>query len=708
MERRGTVTPPVKNSLQNLASENNFAPSKRKFTEMKKLLLLANLLILNHLCRAQADEWHIVADRIDPSNYFGVTMANGMVGLVSSPEPMHLGASVLNGTYDNYFRGRVSNILQGFNFLNMNLDVDGRRMGRADISGYRQVLDMKNAELTTSFEVGDKLSVSQTMLALRHLPYSALVQMEIRAKKDCEVVVYNEIEAPAHLQDVRNVYAEIDRPHALIPLMSSVAKSPTGETTVAATTSFIFEEKHGSEPKIIHEDWDFNRHLTKFYKKLKAGETYRFSLVGSTISSQQTADPFNESERLTIFAALERAPRLLKRHRAAWDELWKSDIQIGGNTDDARDVHFALYHLYSFARAGTANSLSPMGLSGLGYNGHVFWDTELWMYPPLLVLQPEMAKSLLEYRFQRLGAARDNAFKHGYRGAMFPWESSKTGDEDTPVWALTGPFQHHITGCVGWAFWKYYEVTKDKQWRDSRGWPDLQAAADIWASRVDRNGPGHFDIVNVIGADEWQENIDNNAFTNGMAKTCLDYATLAAKELGIAPDPDWAFVAQNIPILKFPDGTTKENETYDGVPIKQADVNLLAYPLKVITDPAQIKKDLDYYEPRMATDGPAMGSAILAVSAARSGDAVRGYDLWKKSYAPNRVPPFGVLSECAGGTNPYFATGAGGFLQATMMGFGGLDIGPGGVSQLKTKLPAAWKSLKITGAGAEERVFEVH
>ena len=100
---------------------------------MNKLFLLLNLLIFNQLATAQNDSWHIVADQIDPKNYYGVTMANGMIGLVSSPEPMHISTSVLNGTFDNYFRGRVSNILQGFNFLNMNLDVDGRRMGRADI-----------------------------------------------------------------------------------------------------------------------------------------------------------------------------------------------------------------------------------------------------------------------------------------------------------------------------------------------------------------------------------------------------------------------------------------------------------------------------------------------------------------------------------------------------------------------------------------------
>ncbi|MEZ4894276.1 MAG: hypothetical protein R2778_14830 [Saprospiraceae bacterium] len=448
-------------------------------------------------------------------------------------------------------------------------------------------------------------------------------------------------------------------------------------------------------------------HLAKFYKKLKAGETYRFAVVGTLISSAHTVDAHNEAERLTIYAALERTERLLKRHREAWDNLWSSDITIEGDPEATRDVHSAMYHLYSFGREGTALSLSPMGLSGLGYNGHVFWDTELWMYPPMLLLHPEIARSFLEFRYQLLDQAKQNAFSHGYKGAMYPWESTTTGQEETPIWALTGPFQHHITGCVGWAAWQYFLVTRDTTWLRDRGWPMLKEIADFWASRVERNGKGHFDINNVIGANEWQENIDNNAFTNGMAITVLNYATEAAKTLGLSPDPDWLYVANNIPILQFPDGTTRENATYKGEIIKQADANLLSFPLKIRTSPAQVKQDLDYYQPRMSPEGPAMGNAILTVLAARDGDAERAHDLWVKSYKPNEVPPFGVLSETAGGTNPYFATGAGGFLQATIMGFGGLDIGPEGVQQLSTKLPKKWKSLTISGIGPEKKTFTV-
>src|SRR6476659_7636492 len=168
--------------------------------------------------------------------------------------------------------------------------------------------------------------------------------------------------------------------------------------------------------------WDNNMHLMKFSKKLKAGDTYRYSIVGSSITSAHHDDPLNEAERLTIFAKLQGRERLIEMHNKAWDELWKSDIEIEASgpsftaeiAQNQQDIHSMLYHLYSFVREGSANSPSPMGLSGLGYNGHVFWDAELWMYPAILVMHPELAKSMVEYRFQRLEAARKNAFANAF------------------------------------------------------------------------------------------------------------------------------------------------------------------------------------------------------------------------------------------------------------------------------------------------------
>jgi trehalose/maltose hydrolase-like predicted phosphorylase len=674
---------------------------------LMKTLFTASLLLFFFRLQAQ-DPWKIRAEKIDPANYYGVTVANGMIGIVSSHEPFRVKEVVLAGAYDLYGRGRVSNFLRSFNLLNMELDIDGKRVTASGASNMKQELDMKSASFTTSFDYGEGASVSYTYYSLRHLPFTVLMDVTVTAKKAITIGASSVMEAPDALRDVQNYYNEIDRPHVVISLLTSTASSPTGKLQMCASNSFLFSEAHGHEPRVIHEMWDNNRHLMKFSKKLTPGESYRFSIVGSSITSAHHDDPLNQAERLTIYAKLEGRERLLRFHTKAWEELWQSDIRIEGDAQAQQDVRSMLYHLYSFVREGTDNSPSPMGLSGLGYNGHVFWDAELWMYPAVLVMQPSLAKSMIEYRFQRLDAARKNAFANGFRGAMFPWESAATGVEETPVWALSGPFEHHITADVAIATWNYFAVTRDTQWLRDKGWPILSATADFWASRVERNGPGRYDIRNVVAADEWAENVDNNAFTNAAAKANLQFATLAAGILQIRANPDWAQVASNIPILKMDDGVTREHATYRGEGIKQADVNLLAYPLREITEKSQIQKDLQYYETRVPDEGtPAMTQGVFALLYARLGNRQKALHWFRDAYVPNLLPPFRVIAETKGGTNPYFATGAGGVLQAVIMGFGGIDLAPEGVRQVKSVLPEGWKSLTITGVGPERKTFTV-
>jgi protein-glucosylgalactosylhydroxylysine glucosidase len=673
---------------------------------MNRLLVLL-FFIPGGLLLAQ-DPWKIESYKIDPSDYYGVTVANGMIGIVSSPEPFKVKDVVLAGAYDLYGRGRVSNFLKSFNLLNMTMDIDGNRVTGKNVLNMKQSLDMHAASFSTSFDYGDKASVTYTYYSLRQLPFTVLMDVNITAKKDITISTASVMEAPDALRDVQNYYNEIDRPHVVISLLTSSAKSPTGKLLMCASNTFLFNEQHGQEPRVIHEMWDNNMHLAKFSKSIGAGERYSFSIAGSSITSAHHDDPLNEAERLTIFAKLQGRDRLLKFHQEAWDSLWTTDIRIDGDAQAQQDVHSMLYHLYSFVREGTAFSPSPMGLSGLGYNGHVFWDAELWMYPALLVLHPELAKSMIEYRYQRLEAAKRNAFANGFKGAMYPWESAESGVEETPVWALSGPFEHHITADVAIAAWNYYAVTQDKQWLREKGYPILTATADFWTSRVERNAPGHYDINNVVAADEWAENVDNNAFTNAAAKENLKYATQAATILGITPNPDWMIVANNIPILKMENGVTQEHAGYHGEGIKQADVNLLAYPLKQVTEPKQIQKDLEYYESRVPNEGtPAMTQAVFTLLYARLGNADKAYHWFKESYEPNLNPPFRVIAETKGGTNPYFATGAGGILQSVLMGFGGLEITPNGISQVKSVLPKQWKSLTMSGIGPQKKTYSV-
>ena len=656
----------------------------------------------------QTDPWVIHANQINPADYYGITVANGMIGIVSSPEPFKVKDVVLAGAYDLYGRGRVSNFLKSFNLLNGYLEIDGKRVDGKNSTNFTQALDMQHAAFSASFDYTDKATVTYTYYSLRQLPFTVLMDITITAKKDINITAASVMEAPDALKEVQNYYNEIDRPHVVISLLTSSAKSPTGKLLMCASNTFLFSEAHGMEPRVIHEMWDNNMHLMKFSKHLKAGESYTYSIAGTSITSAHHDDPLNEAERMTIFAKLEGRERLIAFHKKAWNELWKSDIKIEGDDQSQQDIHSMLYHLYSFVREGTDISPSPMGLSGLGYNGHVFWDADLWMYPAILVLHPEMAKSFVEYRFQRLEAAKRNAFNHGYKGAMFPWESAGSGAEETPVWALSGPFEHHITACVGLAAWNYYCVTQDKEWLKERGWPLLKETADFWKSRVERNGPGNFEIKNVVAADEWAENVDNNAWTNASAKAVLKHAMEAANILGIKGDSDWITVANNIPILKMENGVTSEHATYHGEGIKQADVNLLAYPLKEITDSAQIKRDLEFYEKRVPDEGtPAMTQAIFTLLYARQGNAEKAWHWFKDAYIPNMNPPFAVLAETKGGTNPYFATGAGGVLQSVMMGFGGLEISDKGIIQVKSVIPKQWKKLTITGVGPGKKIFSV-
>ena len=672
---------------------------------MKKLAIIAILFVVGFSSSAQViNPWKLEAKNWDTKNYYGVTVANGMVGIVSAQEPFKVKDVVLAGAYDLYGRGRVSNFLRSFNLLNMQVSINGEQINANNTQNFVQSLDMQNASFTASFDMGDKASVQYTYYALRQMPFTVLMDVVVTAKRDIDLGAASVMEAPDALKEVQNYYNEIDRPHVVISLLTSSAKSPTGKLLMCASNTFLFSEAHGAEPRVIHEMWDNNMHLMKFGKKLKAGTTYRFSIAGSSITSAHHDDPLNEAERMTIFAKLEGRDRLIDHHQKAWADLWKSDIQITGDDQAQQDVHSMLYHLYSFVRAESNLSPSPMGLSGLGYNGHVFWDTELWMYPALLVLHPEMAKSMIQYRFDRLPAARRNAFNHGFQGAMFPWESAGTGVEETPVWALSGPFEHHITADVAFAAWNYYCVTQDKEWLRTTGWPLIKETADFWLSRVERKALGHFEINDVVAADEWAENVDNNAFTNAAAITNLQAAIKTATILGLKANPDWELVAKNIPVLTMPDtqgeavGVTREHATYVGEGIKQADVNLLAYPLKTITDKMQVKRDLDYYSKRVPNQGtPAMTQAIFALLYARLGETDKAHHFFVDAYTPNLNPPFRVIAETKGGTNPYFSTGAGGIIQSLLMGFGGLDITEKGIVQLPTKLPIQWKKMTISG-----------
>lgn len=659
-----------------------------------KILLLVFLLVSRAVCSYAQDGWIIEAD--DFSTYYGITSANGTIGMVSSPEPLKCSMVVLADAYDRFGRGRVLNFLPETNPVEAEISIDGKVVRAKDARDYVQRMDLRTGTFSGELSFRDH-RIEYSYKALRNLPHAVMMEVTVRAGSDCKIRIDNIHSVPASMRDASLTSRSLVFHHkegTRLDLMTTAASSPTGRVRTVASSAFIGLESPA------HLPYDEDSHRNRVEVSLEKGKTLSFCIVGALISSAHTADPLNQAERIVTYACLQGKEELERRHENAWRKLWMSDIAIEGDSKAQLEVRSMLYHLYAFNRMDGAFSPSPMGLSGLGYNGHVFWDSEMFMFPSLLVLHPEMAHSMLQYRFERLEQARKNAASYGYAGVMFPWESADAGSEECPVTSLSGTFQHHVTADVGIAAWNYWRVTGDLDWLQSVGWPLLRETAAFWASRVDYED-GEYHIRNVMCADEWALNVDDDAYTNAAASLNLRYACEAAAVLRKAGIPAtapaiWKTISEGLHFETFGDGITREHSSYAGAGIKQADVDLLAWPLCVVSG-KQAMKNLEYYSGKVPQKNtPAMTQCMFSVICSRFGKAEDAACWFFDSYRPNLNPPFGVIAEFKGGTNPYFLTGAGGAIQSVLFGFAGLDITDRGLVQKNGVLPQGWTKLTVT------------
>lgn len=664
------------------------------------LCFILGIILSATSIRAEEERlWQLHAVDIQ-APYAPAPMANGCIGILPQKEPFAVEHVMLNHVFDAASPHVVSRVMRGINPFCLSMKIDNKKVDTSNISDWQQTIDMRRAVHQTSFHTLEKADVSYELCALRNLPYAGLIRVTVQACKDMLLEVRSGMGIPDDYSQSSIRYCEMEADGNRMYMLESDATSRFGYRRVASTSSFLF---NGEQIKPMYDE--ATRELF-FSIQLKKGETFCFSLVGSVCSSRDFFDPYNEAERQVIYALHEGEEALMQAHYRLWDELWQSDIRIEGDDNAQRIVRFALFNLYSSCRGGSRLSIPPMGLSLQGYNGHIFWDTELWMYPPMLLLNQDIARSMLDYRFDRLPAARKKALAYGYRGAMFPWESDDSGEEATPTHALTGPFEHHITADIGIACWNYYCVTRDMRWLQREGYPLLKEIADFWVSRVTRNQDGSYSIHNVTGADEYANGVTDNAFTNGAASLALKYACQAAEICGEKVPEIWREIGENIRVLQFENGVTREHSTYKGEMIKQADANLLAYPLGLITDEYRQRQDLEYYAERIdQKDGPAMSYSVYCVQYARMGEADKAYEMFRRCYEPNLRKPFGVISETPTSNNPYFMTGAGGLLQAVLNGFCGLQITDEGIVQLPSVLPSHWKRVTVTGVGSDKKTY---
>lgn len=664
---------------------------------------------------SEPDAWRITAVNPDASDYYGVTVANGQIGIVSSPEPLKTGKIVLGGVYDVIGRGRINQFMPAPKMLDVDMKLGGRTVNRRNIKDFTQTLNMKDARFECSFTMPGRADVKYSYTALRNLPYNCILSATVVPLEDIRMDVSNVLSTePVWRDPVENFNTVANGPDKY-SIASTTVKSPVAGIEVGVS-SVIIPDSSYCAPSIYHKLDNYGVHSQSFSVELTKGKPYTFHLIG-TLLSDVTAKNIvgNEITRQAFFTAVEGPERLLKKHRKAWDDLWQTDIVIDGDPQSQQDIRSMLYHLYSFIRPDSGESVSPMGLSGDGYGGHVFWDTETWMFPVALVLKPELARAMLQYRYDRLPGARQKAYTHGYRGAMFPWESAASGNEEIQAKNMYGNFEVHISADIALAAWQYWLATRDLDWLRSIGLPLLSETAEFWTSRVDENADGSYSLINVIGADERNvnkrggKNVNNNAYTIGIVKENLHNATLAAKVLGFKPDPKWAKIEKGLNFKRDSNGIILEHDTYAGENTKQADVVLLAYPLGFITDKEDIRRNLEYYiktVPRKTT--PSMSKGIYSILYSRLGDTDKAWAYFRDSYLPNLNPPFRVIAEFDGGTNPYFITGAGNTLQAVLMGFCGLSIGPDGITSGGAALPDAWQSITLKNFGPQSKTMTFH
>ena len=486
--------------------------------------------------------------------------------------------------------------------------------------------------------------------------------------------------------------------------------------------------------------------------EVERGETINVEKLVTVFTSLDIEDPHIAARNKLI--ELPGYDELLMVHEQAWDAVWNcSDIVIEGNTQAQLVLRYNLFQLLiSAPRHNDRVSIPAKTLSGFGYRGHIFWDTEFFVLPFFLFTQPQIARNLLTYRYHTLEGARRKAKHYGFRGAMYAWESAATGDEVTPRWALPENFYEediriwvrdreiHISADISIAAWFYWQVTGDDQWMRDFGAEIILDTALFWSSRVELNiKHERYEISKVIGPDEYHENVDNNAFTNRMVQWHLEKAlnvydwlssnfpekaieleeTLEitekrrwrwrdiAENIFIPYDPETGLIEQFEGFFQLEDVNLDDYEPRScsmpsllglaGVNkrqiLKQPDVLMLLYLMQRSkeTDYGKevLTKNWDYYAPRTdITYGSSLGPAIHAIIAACLGKTAQAYELF-------RLAAFADLENTRGNAGSgIHAASCGSIWQTVIFGYAGIQFTENGPIA-KPNLPPTWKRLQF-------------
>ena len=691
---------------------------------------------------------------------------NGYLGQRAALEEKYVGQTrdlLVTGTFNRFDDNEVCELPNLPDVTNMNFFLDGApfAMDRGETKNYLRVLDLKTGELT------------------RDLDWTRPDGKRFRFRFERFVSLKNE-----HLLGFRVHLTPLDGDCSL-----TMESGINGQVTCTGSQHFHEGEKRVIENRILrmvsetiqsgvacclHAGFAYSREPQRFwpvidrrYLGVKAvfsvprGETLTIEKIACVTTSRDLAYEGREdapqlAERdgeAILRQALERGYEPLRNEsRDAWAAYWaEQDIRVqSAREQDQLLLRFALYHLNLLAKKDDPRvGIGAKGLTGEGYKGHSFWDTEIFILPHFILTQPAAARSLLEYRYKGLYGARKKAKENGYEGAMYPWEAAWIDDgEVTPLWGgadivtgkpipiLTGMIEQHITADVAFGVNLYYMVTGDEDFMDRCGWEILIDTARFWASRATWDEKrGAYVLLDVIGPDEYKEHVNNNAYTNYMAANnmrlalgamdtlekrgddtfrrldrAFDFARSrrqiarvleglylpAPDEKGIVPQFDGYFDLQDIDLAPYKNagqvGTIYQDYNPEQMNRLQVHKQADTLALMLLMDdlfPRDVKvKNYYFYEARTLHDS-SLSKSTHCVLASDLGEGDTAYRFFEGCGDIDMGPN---MSTSDMGIH---AASMGGIWQCAVYGFGGVRV-VGNELHIAPHLPRAWQRLEFS------------
>ena len=698
--------------------------------------------------------WILTEDSFDPKNQYHketiFTIGNGYLstrGAFEESYPNDRRATFMHGVFDSA-PIVFTELANAPDWLPLTVYLDGERfsLDSGTVESFQRTLDLRTGLLTRvvrwrspSGKVATLTFERFASLAHEHLLYiRCRVTPEFAGKVEFRAGLNGNMhnDGLVHFQ-----WQGQGKKDDVVYLHSRTRKSGIEIATAMRITNVIGR-------KIVREDWDVENAPTQMVRlEAVPGQTVGLDKCVSVFTSRDVES--SEVIHMAVNRTRESADweSALDASNQAWAEEWKrTDVIIEGDEEAQISIRFNLFQMLIAApRHDDRVNIGAKTLSGFGYRGHAFWDTEIFMLPLFIYTAPHIAKNLLNYRYRNLPGARRKAQANGYEGAQFPWESADTGDEVTPTWVphfseptklvriWTGDIEIHISADIAHAAYQYWQATSDDEWFIERGVELILDTAKFWASRAEWNvEKDRYEYNDVIGPDEYHEHVDNNAYTNRMAQWNLQTALnmlewlkekspqkagqLVTKlDLNQERLKKWRDVIEKIYLHIAPNGLIEQFEGYyqrrdidlssleprtksaqeifgiegcnETQILKQPDVLMLQYVLRDDYLGEIVQVNYDYYMPRTDhTYGSSLGPSIMTIMACEVGKPEDAYEHFIRAV---RADLRDVRGNAGDGIH---AASAGGTWQAVVFGFGGLRLTPEGWTT-QPRLPNHWRRL---------------